>query len=66
MSVNSALAFGSICLALTMRIILQRANKKLTQGADVADIMKGESQAEVAGISSEERLARKAGFRYIT
>lgn len=48
-----------------MRIILLRANKKIEQGADLADVMKGESQAEIQGISDEERLARKAGFRYV-
>lgn len=66
MSVNSAFALGSILLALLMRMILQRDNKKLDAGADVGTVMKGEAQAEISGISDEERLARKAQFRYIT
>ncbi|KAM5356738.1 hypothetical protein ACJ41O_003384 [Fusarium nematophilum] len=66
MSVNSGFALGTIILALVMRIILQRANKKLDSGADVAEIMKGESQAQVAGISEEDRQANKASFRYVT
>lgn len=65
MSVNSAFALASIMLALTMRMILLRANKKIAQGADIADVMKGESKTEVRGISDEERLARKGGFKYV-
>ncbi|KAJ0346548.1 hypothetical protein KNSL1_007405 [Colletotrichum chrysophilum] len=66
MSVNSAFALGTIILALAMRIILQRANKKLDSGADVAEVMKGESQAQVVGISEEDREANRARFRYVT
>ncbi|KAJ0337656.1 hypothetical protein COL922a_006550 [Colletotrichum nupharicola] len=66
MSVNSAFALGTIILALAMRIILQRANKKLDSGVDVAEIMKGESQAQVIGISEEDREANRARFRYVT
>ncbi|KAJ3955800.1 hypothetical protein N0V92_007673 [Colletotrichum tropicale] len=66
MSVNSAFALGTIILALAMRIILQRANKKLESGADVAEVMKGESQAQVIGISEEDREANRARFRYVT
>lgn len=66
MSVNSAFALGTIILALAMRIILQRANKKLDSGADVAEVMKGESQAQVIGISEEDREANRARFRYVT
>ena len=66
MSVDAAFAVGTILLALVMRIVLQRANKKLDSGADIAEIMKGEAQAEVAGLSEEDRAARKAAFRYIT
>lgn len=65
MSVNSAFALGSILLALTMRLILLKENKKLEQGADVAQVMRGEAQTEIKGISEEERLARKMDFRYI-
>ncbi|KAK2736385.1 major facilitator superfamily transporter [Colletotrichum kahawae] len=65
MSVNSAFALGTIILALAMRIILQRANKKLDSGADVAEVMKGESQAQVVGISEEDREASRARFRYV-
>lgn len=66
MSVDAAFAVATMLLALVMRIILQRANKKLDSGADVAQVMKGEAQAEVAGLSEEDRAARKAAFRYIT
>lgn len=66
MSVNSGFALGAIILATAMRIILQRANKKLESGADVADIMKGEAQAQIEGLSEEDRAARRAAFRYTT
>ncbi|KAH6951268.1 major facilitator superfamily domain-containing protein [Ilyonectria sp. MPI-CAGE-AT-0026] len=66
MTVNSGFALGVIILAMTMRIILQRANKKLDSGADVADIMKGEAQAQIEGLSEEDRAARRAAFRYTT
>ncbi|VUC25970.1 unnamed protein product [Clonostachys rosea] len=66
MSVNSAFALGTIILALVMRIVLQRANKKLDSGADVADVMKGEAQAEISGVTEEERQAQRAAFRFIT
>ncbi|KND88218.1 putative transporter [Tolypocladium ophioglossoides CBS 100239] len=66
MSVNSVFALVTIFLALVMRILLQRANKKLEAGANVANIMKGEAQSKVAGLSEEERDARKAAFRYNT
>ncbi|KAF7547235.1 hypothetical protein G7Z17_g7870 [Cylindrodendrum hubeiense] len=66
MSVNSAFAFGTILFALLMRFVLQRDNKKLDSGADIAEVMKGEAHAEVAGISEEDRQANKAAFRFIT
>lgn len=66
MSVNAVMALLAILGALVMRIILQRANKKLESGASVDDIMKGSAGAEIAGVTEEERIARKEGFRYIT
>lgn len=48
-----------------MRMVLLHANKKLDQGADVADVMKGEAQAKVQGLSRDEARARKQAFRYI-
>lgn len=65
MSVNSAFALAAILLALFMRFTLQRANKELAAGADVGAVMKGQAQAEISGVSEEERLARKHNFRYI-
>jgi hypothetical protein len=66
MTVNSAFALGTILLAFFMRIVLQRANKKLDAGADVAEVMKGEAQSKIAGLTEEDRQARRAAFRYIT
>lgn len=65
MSVNSAFALVVIILAGFMRMVLLRTNKKLDQGADVADVMKGEAQAKVQGLSQDEAHARKQAFRYI-
>lgn len=65
MSVNSAFALVVIVLAGFMRVILLRANKKLDQGANVADVMKGEAQAKVQGLSQDEAHVRKQAFRYI-
>ncbi|KAI0175017.1 MFS transporter [Pestalotiopsis sp. NC0098] len=65
MSVNSAFALMAILTALAMRMVLQRANKKLDGGADVADVMHGEAEAEISGLVEEERLARRSAFRYI-
>ena len=65
MSVNSAFALAAILGTLGMRIVLQRANKKLASGAAVEDIMVGESNTAIQGVTEEERLARKEGFRYI-
>ncbi|KAF3026504.1 hypothetical protein E8E14_013484 [Neopestalotiopsis sp. 37M] len=65
MSVNSAFALLAIATALFMRIVLRRANKKLDDGADVGEVMRGEAQAEIAGLDEEERLARRKAFRYI-
>lgn len=65
MSVNAAMALGAIVGVGVMRIILQKANQKLGAGGDVGDVMKGEARAEIAGVSEEERLARKQEFRYI-
>lgn len=65
MSVNSAFALVVILLAGFMRVVLPRANSKLDEGADVADVMKGEAQAKVQGLSQDEAHSRKQAFRYI-
>lgn len=66
MSVNSGFALGTILLALVMRIVLQRANKKLDSGAEVSEVMKGESHAQVAGMTEEEQHDSRAAFRFVT
>ena len=66
MSVNSAFCLGAILLALFMRMVLLRANKRLKTGqTTVAQEMKGESQAEVPGIDEDERVTRRQDFRFI-
>ncbi|KAM0550196.1 hypothetical protein ACHAPJ_009044 [Fusarium lateritium] len=64
-SVNSAFSLATILLALVLRIALKRANKKLDEGADINEVMKGHATAEVSGMSATEREERKAAFRYI-
>ncbi|KAL2789216.1 major facilitator superfamily domain-containing protein [Aspergillus keveii] len=66
MSANSGFSLGVIVLAVFMRFVLLRANKRLERGeTTVAQEMRGESQREIAGVSEEERVARREGFRYI-
>lgn len=66
MSANSAFSLGVIVLSLFMRAILLRANKRLERGeSSVTEEMRGQSQREIAGVSEEERVARREGFRYI-
>lgn len=66
MSVNSAFCLGAILLALFMRMVLLRANKRLKNGqTTVAQEMKGESQAEVPGIDEDERVTRRQDFRFV-
>lgn len=65
MSLNSAFAVAGIVLAVFMRVILVQANKKIAAGGDVAQVMRGSAEHEIEGISDEERLARKQGFRYV-
>ena len=66
MIVNAAFAIGGILLALFMRIALQRANKKLDAGAGVDAVMQGASQADIPGLTEDERRGRRDAFRYIT
>jgi len=66
MTVNSASALTTILLAVVMRMVLRRANRKLNEGTDVASVMHGESNAEIAGLSEQERRTAKEGFRYVT
>ncbi len=66
MTVNSASALGTILLAVVMRMVLRRANRKLNEGTEVAAVMHGESNAEIAGLSGQERRTAKEGFRYVT
>lgn len=66
MATNSGFALVAIVLALFMRFVLLRANKKLSAGdSAVGEVMVGEARAEIQGISEEERRTRKEGFRYI-
>ncbi|KAL4900396.1 hypothetical protein BDW74DRAFT_170804 [Aspergillus multicolor] len=66
MAANSAFSLAVIVLALCMRFILLRANKRLERGeTTVSEEMRGQSQMEIAGLSEEERVARREGFRYI-
>ncbi|KAL4755774.1 uncharacterized protein BDW70DRAFT_165136 [Aspergillus foveolatus] len=65
MAANSAFSLMVIILALCMRIILLRANRRLERGeTKVTEEMRGQSQMEIAGVSEEERVARREGFRY--
>jgi hypothetical protein len=67
MSVNSGFALMAIFGAFGMRLILQRSNRQMMSGErSVADIMKGESHAAIAGLTEEENNTRKGNFRYIT
>ncbi|KAL4812133.1 major facilitator superfamily domain-containing protein [Aspergillus spinulosporus] len=66
MAANSAFSLVVIILALCMRIVLLRANRRLERGeTTVTEEMRGQSQMEIAGVSEEERVARREGFRYI-
>lgn len=66
MAANSAFSLVVIILALCMRIILLHANRRLERGeTTVTEEMRGQSQMEIAGVSEEERVARREGFRYI-
>ncbi|KAL5046492.1 hypothetical protein BDW71DRAFT_197443 [Aspergillus fruticulosus] len=66
MAANSAFSLAVIVLSLCMRIILLRANKRLERGeTTVTEEMRGQSQMEIAGLSEEERIARRERFRYI-
>ncbi|KAL4894013.1 major facilitator superfamily domain-containing protein [Aspergillus ambiguus] len=66
MAANSAFSLTAITLALFMRFVLLRANARLANGkTTVAEEMRGESQAEVKGLTEEERQGRKEEFRYI-
>lgn len=66
MATNSGFAILAIALALSMRCVLLKANKKLETGdSAIGDVMFGEAHAEIQGITAEERRTRKDGFRYI-
>ncbi|KAL4772410.1 major facilitator superfamily domain-containing protein [Aspergillus nidulans var. acristatus] len=66
MAANSAFSLVVIILALCMRIILLRANRRLERGeTTVMEEMRGQSQMEIAGVSEDERVALREGFRYI-
>jgi hypothetical protein len=65
MSVNAGMAVLACLGALAMRVILLRANKKIMSGAVLEKVMGGAADAEIAGLSAEEREARKQEFRYI-
>ncbi|GAB1196601.1 hypothetical protein APSETT444_005874 [Aspergillus pseudonomiae] len=66
MSVNAAFSLAVIILTLFMRMVLLRANKRLTRGeTTVEQEMKGGSQAQVLGVTEEERATRREEFRFI-
>ncbi|KAJ6012643.1 hypothetical protein N7522_002998 [Penicillium canescens] len=66
MSTNAAFSLAAILLALFMRSVLLRANKRLRNGeTTVAEEMKGHSQAEISGLSQNERQAYQEEFRFI-
>lgn len=65
MALNSAFAVAGILLAVSMRLVLLRANQKIAMGGDVAQVMRGTAEQEIQGLSDEERLARKQDFRYV-
>lgn len=66
MSANAIFSFAAIVLTVIMRIVLLRANKRLETGqTSVAEEMRGHSQAQIGGLTEEERLAYEEGFRYI-
>ncbi|OJZ87015.1 hypothetical protein ASPFODRAFT_188916 [Aspergillus luchuensis CBS 106.47] len=66
MAANSAFSLGAIVLALFMRFVLRRANRRIDRGeTTVTEEMRGHSKREIAGVSDEERIARREGFRYI-
>jgi archaellin len=67
MSVNSVFALVAILTAGVMRIVLQRANRQIEQGKkSVAQAMKGEARADIAGLTEAENRERMESFRYIT
>ncbi|KAF2629850.1 MFS general substrate transporter [Macroventuria anomochaeta] len=67
MSVNSVFALVAILTAGVMRIVLQRANKQIERGEkSVAQAMKGEARADIAGLTEAENRERMESFRYIT
>lgn len=67
MSVNSAFALLACLTALAMRFILQHANKQIERGEKtVSQVMKGEAQANISGVTAEENEEIRQNFRYIT
>ena len=61
MSVNSGFALGGILLAVFIRLVLLRANKRL----ELAEMQDGESTSDEHAVNSQgvrERLT----FRYVT
>lgn len=66
MSVNAAFSLAVIILTSFMRVVLLRANKRLSRGeSTVEQEMKGGSQAAVLGVTEEERAIRREEFRFI-
>ncbi|OXV11883.1 hypothetical protein Egran_00360 [Elaphomyces granulatus] len=67
MFANSVFAIAAILFSLFLRFTLIAANKALDSGlVPVGEVMLGESQTEICGITEEERHTRKHSFRYIT
>lgn len=66
MSLNATCGLGAILLTISMRVILQRANKKLEISETVGAMMEGESLAEPSGVSDKQRQEARGKFRYVT
>ncbi|KAH0563195.1 hypothetical protein GP486_002241 [Trichoglossum hirsutum] len=67
MAVNTVFAIIALLFTFLLRFALIRANRLLeSRLVSVDQVMLGESQADIQGISGEERSARKMAFRYIT
>lgn len=58
MSMNVGFGLACILLALTMCLVLLRANKRFDSGEDVRGVIQGQAHEEIQGISKEQRDAR--------
>nr|POE56692.1 putative transporter [Quercus suber] len=65
MSVNAGIALAGIVFTCIMRVILLRANRRLTAGADVSVLTASEQVDEYDG-REEGSTIHRATFRYVT